>query len=278
MSKKTLCYIFSVGDRFKSLAKCAGSSFRKWHPRIDVKWEHFSKLSTEPVVGLAKFKYAYKSALEGNYDKVIILGADTITCSYLDEFFNNDEDILCTLDYPYPLETQYVTTPPGDFHVNADVVCFNNIKALNSVIELAKKCPTHFCEQGALNQLLHHRTDILDTILKEYTRFTYLIVDGPYDTTPHIYNARSKGNINFTIGDVDRDCYAKYTTKMYVKDNKLFSFDDKQIKVWHYCDGLGSIMALEDFKARLNNWITNLFNNETKQFFTTQCACGEFYK
>ena len=268
MSKKTLCYIFSAGDRFKPLAKCAGASFRRWHPDVDIKWEHFTNLSTEPVLGLAKFKYAYKSAVEGNYDKVIILGADTITCSYLDEFLNNDEDILCTLDCPYPLHTQYVTTPPGDFHVNADVICFNNLNALNEVIKLAKTCPTHFCEQGALNQLIYNSN----------TQFTHLIVDGPYDTTPHIYNARSKGNVNFTPGDVERRCYAKYINKMYVKDNKLFSFDNKQIKVWHYCDGLGSIITLEEFKGRLNNWSTNLFNNETKQFFTRQCACGDFYK
>jgi hypothetical protein len=270
---KTLCYIFSVGERFKPLAKCAATSFKKWHPHIDVRWEYFSTLSTAPKtnvhngLGVAKYEYAYKHAVEGNYDRVIILGADTITCSYLNEFFNNTQDILCTLDYPYQLHTQYVLTPPGDFHVNADVVCFNNLNALNEVIKVTKTCPTHFCEQGGLNQLIYNFN----------TQFTHLIVDGPYNTTPHIYNARSKGNINYTIGDEERRCYAKYTTKMYVKDNKLFSFDDKQIKVWHYCDAFGAL-PLEVFKNRLNNWIINLLNNETKQFWTTHCACGDFYK
>ena len=262
MRNKTLCYIFSVGDRFKSLAKCAGSSFRKWHPDIDIKWEHFTKLSTEPVVGLAKFKYAYKSAVEGNYDKVIILGADTITCSYLDEFFNNDEDILCTLDYPYQLKTKYVTTPATDGHVNADVVCFNNINALNDVIDLTINYPTVYYEQGALNQLLYDSNK----------KYTSKIVDAPYNQSNVIYNARAKGNITAKSGEKP---WKKFTTQFKVVDNKLVSYDNKQIKVWHYCDGFGGL-SNEEFNELMNKWKFEWFNTQTKQFFITECNCGDF--
>ena len=268
---KVLCYIFSCGDRFKSLANCAGRSFKQWHPHIDTLWEHYTEIKNEPVLGLAKFKYAYNAVTKGNYDKVIILGSDTITCSYLNEFFNNKEDILCTLDYPYRLKTEYVTTP-RDGHVNADVVCFNNINALNDIINLAINYPTVYHEQGALNQLLYSS----NIYIQEYgpiTKYTSKIVDAPYDRSNVIYNARAKGNI---VAESGSKPWKKYTTQFKVIDNKLISYDNKHIKVWHYCDGLGGL-SNEGFNELINKWKFEWFNTQTKQFFTSQCNCGDFF-
>lgn len=278
---KTLCYIFTAGSKYKKLARCAGASFKKWHPHIDVRWEHFDQLSRHQLLigPVIKYLYAYNAAVRGKYDKLIALGADTITCSVLDEFINNKEDILCTLDYPYQLKTKYVKTPEGDFHVNADVICFNNLNALKDIIQLTTNCPTIYNEQGALNQLLYN--------YDHKHNYTYKIVDAPYTQTyiptpagvdmyaasNVIYNARAKGNITAKSGTKP---WKEYTLQFKVINNKLLSYDDKHIKVWHYCDGLGGLSDRE-FKKIINFWISEWFNNETKQFFTSQCNCKDFF-
>jgi len=53
-------------------------------------------------LGPMKYAFGYHIAKKYNYDKVIVLGADTITCARLDEFLdNNEDDVLATLDYNY---------------------------------------------------------------------------------------------------------------------------------------------------------------------------------
>lgn len=63
--------------------------------------------------------------------------------------------------------------------------------------------------------------------------------------------------------------------KNFQKNNKLYTYDDKQIKVWHYCQGFGHLKEDEIEKA-LINWSDNFFNNETKEFFKS-IGCKEYF-
>jgi hypothetical protein len=51
---------------------------------------------------------------------------------------------------------------------------------------------------------------------------------------------------------------------------------DRQIKVWHYCDGFGTL-NLDGMKNLMNCWIKDGFNEETKKFFKEECDCGDFF-
>ena len=65
------------------------------------------------------------------------------------------------------------------------------------------------------------------------------------------------------------------TLSFYVKDNKLFTQDHKQIKVFHYIEGLG-VQDENTFISKVNN-IHTWFNQETKDFFTNYCNCDDFF-
>ena len=66
------------------------------------------------------------------------------------------------------------------------------------------------------------------------------------------------------------------TTKFYVENKKLYTQDHKQIKVWHYVEGLGG-RSDEEFNEILNDFKNNWFNKETVKFFTEECGCVEFF-
>jgi hypothetical protein len=102
-----------VGDatKYDSLAKCAVDSFKKFHPEIELHYindtnfikyyeKYFQSYELVDHIGIVRYMLAYDIMLKENYDKLIVLGCDTITCSRLDEFINSTEDVLATLNYP----------------------------------------------------------------------------------------------------------------------------------------------------------------------------------
>ena len=269
--KKIGGVIYYYGKKYKEIGRCAKNSFRKHHPDIALHhvgdhnknlYDAQKRLKHVPM-GARKYMFALEIMKKNQYDKLIVLGADTITCDRLDEFLNDDRDVLVTLDYPYQLETHRVKSPDDQTHVNADVVCFNNINVIVDIVKLAGYYPI-YGEQGALNEVLWSG---------DYN-YTHNIVDGPYDESKVVYNARAKGNICAGPGEKP---WGKFTNQFYVKDNKLFTGDHKQIKVWHYCDGFGTIGDSE-FKSLINKWIFDWFNRETKTFFKEECDCGDFFE
>lgn len=268
------CFIYGDSKKYDKLQKCAIHSFKKFHPNVPV-FTYTSKdsyLKNEPMAaGFKKFVFAYKTAQKEKIDKIIILGADTITCSRLDEFLNiNNVDVLTTLDYPYQLITNGMALSKSENdHINSDVVCFNNLEALSKTISLSQIIKTNYFEQGALNYICN-----IDQV------YSNKIVDGDFDKSDVVYNARSKGNLCAKSGEKP---WHEYTTRFIVKDNKLFTGEhrnikkSKQIKVWHYCDGLGTLPP-QEFESIINAWIEKGFNRETKDFFTNECDCGDFFK
>ena len=271
---RVACVIYFYGQKYQGLGGCALSSFKKHHPDVDLyhindtNINDFKSAKHKNLVVPGAFKYmiAAELMIERGYEKVIVLGGDTITCSRLDEFLDdNEHDILPTLDYPYRIADFRGThlCPDSETHLNSDVICFNNASAIVDIVKISSNFPI-YKDQGALNYVAWSG---------KYD-YSTRIVDGPYDESKVVYNARAKGNI---CGQPGEKPWGKFTNQFYVKDNKLFTGDHKQIKVWHYCEGFGTVDDAR-FMELVNNWIYDWFNDETKIFFKENCACGDFFE
>lgn len=279
MDKRIACLILATGKNYQKLGKVAADSFSKWHPDIDLYFindenekEFFSyKNKNLFSVGIYKYVLAAEIMKLKKYNKIIILGSDTITCSRLDEFLDNDEDdFLATLDYPYQFVSNYppVHSPDSETHLNADVICFNNIKPIYDIIKASHFHKIYY-EQGGLNEVAWSGR----------YNYKFSIVDAPYEASNVVYNARAKGNIT---AKANTKPFWRYTSKFYVKDKKLFTHNHKQIKVWHYCDGLGNL-SNDKFMELINWWIFgdkngDWFNKATKNFFEKECNANNFFK
>jgi hypothetical protein len=257
----TACFFYSDSNRYDKLLECAINSFKYYHP--DIRIIILNKNDYSVYHAVDKFEQALSICLKENIKKSIFLGADTITCARLFEFLDSSEDILATLDYPYQLSTEYVTTPDHETHLNADVLCINNLSFLYKICEITKNYSTSYYEQGALNQIIWNNIN----------NYSYKIIDYPYDKSEVIYNVRSKGNVAAQSGEKP---WHNYTNHWKVLDNKLYSHDKKQIKVFHYCEGLGNLDD-SSFIHIINYWINQAFNSETKKFFKSMCNCGDFF-
>ncbi len=285
---KTAVIFFYTDERYDELAKCAVDSFNKWNPEVDIQiinknnkhwWDKQLKYyEVGDELFIMQYIYAYEIMIQGNYDKVISLGCDTITCAKLDEFLDdNKTDILCTLNYPKPEGTEYWQNPMESFHdldkgihfqdtpnINADVVCFNSADALKKVIDLSIEHYTYFSIQGGLNEMYTH---------KDSHPFSIKIVDYPYPTSNVVYNARSKGVMftNQISGNPNSP-----VKKFIVSEGKLFTQDGKQIKVFHYIEGLGG-RPIEKFVELVNDFKFSWFNEDTIKFFKEECNCLQFF-
>ena len=278
--------------RYNDLAQCSLNSFKKFHPDVELHYvndfnlseyheKYFKSFDLVDHIGIVRYMLAYDMMLQDNYDKIIVLGCDTITCDRMDEFIDNNEDILATLNYPCQESTEYWQTPyfeiaPGVYdhgNINEDVVCFNNPAALKKVIDLSIEHFTYFGEQGALNELAW--------VDKSYS---VKIVDFPYPTSSVVYNARSKGvfGTNMIVNGVlakhgpPLDGTPSPLKRFYVNDNNLYTGDHKQIKCFHFVEGLGG-RSDEEFNAIMNDFKYKWFNEDTIKFFKEQCGCSEFF-
>lgn len=156
------CLIYFYGKKYEKLGPCALESFKIFHPDVTLFYINetnqndydSTKLINNYGQGIYKYMLAYEIMIKHKCDKMIILGGDTITCSRLDEFIdNNEDDVLVTLAYPfsivYPFKsgalmggipTPMISYRKADkifeehFHFNSDVACFNNSEALKKVV------------------------------------------------------------------------------------------------------------------------------------------------
>lgn len=271
-SNNTACVILCLGKRYKKLGQVAYNSFVSFHEKevdtyliTDENLKNFksNSFASSYSVGILKYIVALEVMTTKKYKKVIVLGSDTITCARLDEFLDNDkEDILATLDYPYQLRTPRAISPDSETHINADVVCFNNPKAIEDIISVSP-FHTEYFEQGGLNEIAWMTN-----------KYSTKIVDYPYSTSNVVYNVRCKGNIIARTGEKP---WAPYAQRYSVKDNKIYSFDGKQLKVFHYCEGLGGLPD-HKFYEIINWWIFECFNEDTKLFFKHICNSKDFFE
>ena len=294
---KTACVVYYTDYRYDGLVSNVRNSFLKFNGeecdyyQVDyTNQETYNQLlqyyEFAPETFLMQYIYAYEIMKQHKYEKVIILGSDTIVCSRLDEFLDdNDTPILATLNYPNQDATEYWVTPEvqiqlpdgsiirDQLNINADVTCFNNADALKAVIDLSIAHYTNFSIQGGMNEMAF--------VNKSYD---VKIVDSPYPLSKVVYNARSKGV--FGTDMIRKGVLAKYGPQYdgqpapikywRVQDNKLFTHDGKQIKCFHFVEGLGG-RPLEKFNELINDFKTNWFNQDTINFFKEECGCSEFF-
>jgi hypothetical protein len=296
MKNKTACVVYYTDNRYDELAKNVKNSFLKFNGeecdyyQIDYTNQEEFNNSLEyyefaPETFLMQFIYAYEIMEKHKYEKIIVLGTDVIVCNRLDEFLDdNSTPVLATLNYPNQDSSEHWVTPTttinlpdggvivDQMNINADVTCFNNSNALKKVIDLSIEHYSHFSIQGGLNELAFADKS-----------YEVKIVDAPYPLSKVVYNARSKGV--FGTDMIVKGKLAKHgpldgqpspIMKWYVKDNKLYTQDNKQIKCFHFVEGLGG-RPDEKFKELINDFKTNWFNQETLQFFKEECGCYEFF-
>jgi hypothetical protein len=300
MDKKIGCVFLHItnheGDNYQKddfFAPNAINSFKKWHPNVDIHHitndnfnEYLSDLGINEYydsVGLIRIYIIRELLRQKGYDKIIMLGLDTFTCSYLDDFINNDvDDMICSSGPPYLfLNTPYwspkISNNDVDF-INADVACFNNTKAADTLINKSIEFWTNHAEQGGMNYIYQNQ---------HLLNIKVSIIDFPYHSAKSLYNVRSKGlacggnqmyrnklysgNHKDPNSRIIGDVYP--TSEYYVEDNKLFTSDDKQIKVFHYAEALG-VKTKEEYNETLYEIKNIWFNEETKQFLKEQCNCN----
>jgi hypothetical protein len=282
------------------LAYNALNSFKKWHPEVEIHHvtndnfqDYLTDLGIEEYydnLGLIRIHFIKELIKQKGYTKFIMLGLDTFTCSYLDEFIENTtSDMICSSGPPYEfMGTEY--WKPNVYEVeingkkyldvdfiNADVACFNNYEIAELVYQKSLEYWTDQAEQGGINYVYHNQTDLGVKVD---------IVDFPYLSSKSLYNVRSKGiacggnqmwegkvysgNYKDPSSQVVSEIYP--TSEYYVKDNKLFTKDHKQIKVFHYAEALG-VKTPEEYKETLDEIKKLWFNNKTKQFLIESCNC-----
>ena len=263
----TLISYYSDNVKYDKLLEVSINSFDYFHKNENfiiksIKKEDLSNLGVREDLpaGVLKFKVAEKLAKETNADKIIILGADTIVCSRLDEFLeDNYHQVLATLDYAYKIPIN-IKNSNSQNHVNADVVCFNDVNVLSLLLAEYEKNPQLFgeyYEQGALNYIL----------FSEKFNVSYKIVDSPYPESKISYNVRGKGySFGLYGGVLNRLNYKDNISKYEVKNDKIYTMEGCQIKVFHYCQGLGSFENPE-VEQIINCFIFEMFNEGSRNFF-----------
>lgn len=278
------------------------NSFKKWNPDVKlivITNENVGEY-TDPGyentdigdIRLHIVDYIFRHEL---YSKVIMLGADTITCSRLDEFIQSDDcDLLCS-GGPMHWETrrpfwkaEFVYYKYNDkvyrdvMAVNSDVTCFNSAKAASTVYKMFKEFPTDMSDQGALHHCLFHQQEL---------GLKVRIIDFPYEPSDVLYNIRSKGiaagafqmrrgKVYYGFDGPEIPGIPYPTSEFVVDGDRLFTKDGKRIRVFHFCEALGIggmpgelyLSAQEQIDEMKSIW----FNTVTKDFFKVHCNCEGF--
>lgn len=273
------------------------NSFKKWHPDVEVHYINNNNL--QEYCDILGFKEMYNSVVlirlllamglmkHYQYDKIIILGIDTITCSRLEEFLNdNENDALYTLGPPQLSETEYWRSPVIEFReentvyrdvafINGDIACYNNPDTIELALNLTVEKWNAQMDQSTMNYLYINQN--------EYNK-KVKIVDFPYYKSPVVYNVRSKGVIGGYClirgkvldgrrGNIISDRYPMLD--FYIQNNSLYTKDHKQIRTFHYCEGLGYRTDEDEmtYEEQINEMKTMWFNKETIEFFKNECSC-----
>jgi hypothetical protein len=311
-TKDVACVVYCTDDRYDELVANVRNSFLTFNEdecdyyQIDYTNQEDCNKELQyydyaPETFLMQYIYAYEIMKKHNYRKVIILGSDTIVCSRLDEFLDdNTTPVLATLNYYIQESTDYWKTPTiqvelpdgrvelDHMNINADVVCFNSAEALSKVIELSIEHYTHFSIQGGLNELAW--TD---------KSFEVKVVDSPYPLSAVSYNVRSKGvpRTDMITKGVIKNCWPHNVhgfpyewlserglidgqdtpiKRWYVDNNKLYTHDHKQIKCFHFVEGIGG-RSLDKFNELIDDFKYSWFNEDTIKFFSETCNCSPFF-
>ena len=264
---KCCCVILACNDleqKYPIMVKNSIGSFKKWHPDVELIVVN-ERVESLDDLWIWRVRYL-RSLFDKGYTKVICLGADTITCNKLDEFFEDDStSFLATSDVPCVpdkfvnafnsicihnrsvLDVQYI---------NSDVSCFNNMIILDELIKCMEAKNCH--DNDAMNYLNcdpQHKKNIK-------------IVDFPYTFKTFTYNLRGFGLL------LGSDCIRedgvhfgfdgplisiKSPLKAWtVSDNKLYNQDGKHVKCIHFASYKNQMDTL--FSKEVYDWFEKELN------------------
>jgi hypothetical protein len=266
MAKKVVCVIY-MDDKYRAArpfyAENSVASFKKWHPDIELDVVGGGIIDNDIAlsrIGICKQKF------DDGYTKVIMLGADTITCHRMDEFLDDDTTpFLATSDSKMPLAYKFnlehfFSPKHGVFEwavINSDVSCFNNKEVIEEIIKyIDTKNEWH--DQAAMNYVYTQRKDLVK------------IIDFPYEFTRVVYNVRGRGGLGSDcIRDgkmffgFDGPQIGEFTPIRVWKPigDKLYNHDGKHVKAFHFC-------------FHNNDDAKKWFNEETVNFFINHCNCN----
>lgn len=258
---KIACSFFYSDDRYSPLAEMAIQSFKNWHPEIDVFIFNKDNIDHDMVynyaAGYCKFYYA-SILFDKGYDKVISLGVDTITCNRLDEFINNNEDVLVSLDFNYGITLNQIHILPSEWF-NADVICFNNKNLLEDILFIMREQITSsYFEQALLCQILKIQPN----------KYSHRILD--IQDPSSVYNCRVY-SYNYEGTHI---FHKHYPYPFRIENNELISPLNKKIKVIHLVEGFGTL-SKEDFIKKVNCCKGEMWNEETKNYFINNCGISK---
>ena len=74
----------------------------------------------------------------------------------------------------------------------------------------------------------------------------------------------------------DREKMYKFVSEYRVSGDRLYTSDNRWIKVFHYCSAFGNIHGRE-FIDKVEQW-KRVFSDETKAFFKEHCSVGTFFE
>ena len=166
---------------------------------------------------------------------------------------------------------------------------------------LTEPSPIDYADQGGLNIVITAALIIQSGRMPEGKNFKNYSVKFPEfpvnSSDTNLYNVRSKKTqyeafckaTETNEGEHKFNPYPPDLTNKenghsildwYVKEGKLYTSENKQIKVWHYCAALGAYCAHKEYArfCKEVNIIKTMFNEETKQFFKEECGCGDFFE
>lgn len=141
--EKIGCLIYHYGERYRDIARCAVDSFKKYHPDIemyevnDSNIHKYESRRAFPKIGAGVRKYVLANEVyrREKLDKIIVLGADTITCARLDEFIDGKGyDMYGTLDY-YDNPAFPLRSPDGTIHIINCPVKYTNAGEEQTIID-----------------------------------------------------------------------------------------------------------------------------------------------
>lgn len=247
---KVGCLIYRDMERYDFMEKVAKSSFEHFHEDVSMfsltaadaqeKYKNTYDLFSPHGAGILKFALGAMIMRQEGLDKIILLGADTITLDRMTEFISNDDyDILTTLDFPYACGQNGVQLSGMNSHYNSDMTCFNSSDALIAVV----KASLQFSRVNSRDQNIFGEQGGLNYVCNVSRAYSHFCIDGVDQDI--CYNVKSKGR-NELVPPLSPE------NRYKVQDEKVYTKNGMPVKAYHYCCAMSIRDDWEDLWMKQN--------------------------
>jgi hypothetical protein len=253
---------------FKNLNERCPETY-KWHRDT---YDHPNRIWNR--WGINKFKIAEELIRTEEFDKVIVLGADTITCARLIHFLREYACFSCG-----HTDVDVITTPDINprFLANPDVICFNakktaegmRSKALTIIIAQWEKD----FKVGGVEEMKYGEMWSLKEALRTQPPSSNYIKRLPIDNARYSHNANKQ--IDVWVG------------KDFELINDLGTNQVRKLFVYHIQAGIGTMKTSKKINSHLTKYMYTapIFNTgrefkgtENREFFKTITGDKDMFK